>query len=200
MKSFNMVVSKKEEVAGKAQYVEQGKIAVFYPLLSELGWENAALNAEKPEDEEGFPVYADNKAQYVFDAILAAIKAQARNKLQPGTATLKDGQSIAETVEALLESNTANRGDALAAVREMLAAFKTWLASTGKKEAVQAAVYSLAANRTGLSLQPAEKKAKFLGYITDFATTLDAEKAERFERPLKALEEAATSGDPLDDM
>lgn len=196
MKSFKMEVSKKEEVAGRPQYVKQGEVEIFYPTLKDFG-----IAAEvKETDEEGFPVYTDAKMQYAFDAILAAVKAQARNKLVSGTATLKDGQSIATTLDQLLESNTANRGDALAAVREMLAAFKAWLATTGKKESVQAAVYSLAANRTGLSLQSEEKKSKFLVYLADFAGKLTASQADRFAKPLTALEEAATGGDPLDDM
>lgn len=196
MKSFKMEVSKKEEVAGRPQYVKQGEVEIFYPTLEDFG-----ITAEvKETDEEGFPVYTDSKMQYAFDAVLAAVKAQARNKLISGTATLKDGQSIATTLEQLLESNTANRGDALAAVREMLAAFKAWLATTGKKESVQAAVYSLAANRTGLSLQSEEKKGKFLVYLADFAGKLTAAQADRFAKPLTALEEAATGGDPLDDM
>ena len=196
MKSFKMEVSKKEEVAGRPQYVKQGEVIIYYPTLEDFG-----INAEvKESDEEGFPVYADSKMQYAFDAVLAAVKAQARNKLVSGTATLKDGQSIATTLEALLESNTANRGDSLAAVREMLAAFKLWLATTGKKESVQAAVYSLAANRTGLSLQSEDKKSKFLVYLSDFAAKLTPAQADRFLRPLTALEEAATGGDPLDDM
>jgi hypothetical protein len=196
MNNFKMEVSKKATVAGKPQYVKQGKVTIYYPLLADFG-----IAAEVKEiDEEGFPVYSDAKLQYVFDAILAAVKAQARNKLVSGTATLKDGQKIAETLEELLESNTANRGDALVAVREMLAAFKAWLATTGKKEAVQAAVYSLAANHTGLSLQSEEKKGKFQVYLTDFTASLTEEQANRFERPLLKLEEACTSGDPLDDM
>jgi len=192
MKSFIMEVSKKENGA----YVKQGEVTIFYPLLNELGFD---VEVEK-EDEDGFPVYADEKAQYAFDAVLAAVKAQARNKLVSGTATFKDGQKIAETVAELLESGSANKGDALAAVREMLAAFKAWLPKTGKKEAVQAAVYDLAANRKGLALQTADKKAKFLNYITDFAVTLTPEQAVRFTRPLEALQAACASADALDDM
>lgn len=196
MKSYQMVVSKKEEVKGVVQYVEQGKIEVFYPLLSDLGF---SVEPTK-DDEEGFPVYEDSKAQYAFDAVLAAVKAAARNKLKPGTATLKDGASIASTLEELLEGGGANRGDALAAVREMLAAFKTWLPSTGKKETVQAAVYDLAANRGGLKLQTADRKQKFLGYLSDFAETLNEAQAARFERPLKALEECCEAVDAADEM
>ena len=105
MKSYKMEVSKKENGA----YVKQGDIVIFYPLLSELG-----LNVEPTkDDEEGFPIYSDEKVQYVFDAVLAAVKAQARNRLVSGTATLKPGLSIASTVEELIESG-GNKGDALA--------------------------------------------------------------------------------------
>lgn len=195
MKSYKMEVSKKEVVAGTSQYVKQGEIEVFYPLLSELG---ITIDPAK-EDEDGFPVYSDEKVQYVFDATLAAIKAQARNKLVSGTATLKPGLSIACTVEELLESG-GNKGDALAAVREFLAAFKAWLPKTGKSEKVQGAVYELARNRSSVALQSDVKKEKFSKYLTDFAETLTAEQATRFTRPLEALAEACTAGDALDGM
>lgn len=191
MQSYNMEVSKKIDGA----YVAQGKIEVFYPTLNELG-----LTVESTKnDEEGFPVYADEKVQYVFDAVLAAVKAQARNKLVSGTATLKAGLSIASTIEELLESG-GNKGDALAANREFLAAFKAWLPTTGKSEKVQAAVYELARNRASVAMQPDDKKSKFAVYLSDFAETLDAEKAARFTRPLVALNDACEAGDALDDM
>lgn len=191
MQSFTMEVSKKEGGA----YVKQGEIQIFYPLLSELG---LSVEPEKM-DEEGFPVYADEKVQYVFDAVLAAVKAQARNRLVSGTATLKPGLAIASTVEELLESG-GNKGDALAAVREFLAAFKAWLPKTGKSEKVQAAVYELARNKSAVSIQSDEKKEKFSKYLTDFAETLDEAQATRFSRPLIALGEACAPGDVLDEM
>ena len=194
MKSYNMEVSKKAEVDGKSQYVAQGKVEVFYPLLTELGF-----NVEpKSFDDDGFPVYSDDKAQWCFDAILAAVKAAARNKLVAGTAQLKPGLSIASTLEELIEGG--NKSEALAANREFLAAFKAWLPSTKKSEKVQAAVFDLAKNKAGLSLQPDDKKTKFLVYLTDFAKTLTAEQSARFERALVALEDAAQAGDALDDM
>lgn len=192
MKSYTMEVSKKIDGA----YVKQGDVIVFYPLLSELG-----LAVEPKEyDKEGFPVYEADAVQYTFDAVLAAVKAAARNKLVSGTATLKDGAKIAESVEELLESGGGNKGDALAAVREFLAAFKAWLPSTGKKEAVQSAVYDLASNRKGLALQTADKKQRFAIYLADFAETLNEEQAARFSRPLLVLNECCEAADALDDM
>ena len=192
MKSYDMEVSMKDEATGK--YVSQGKVRVFYPLLSELGF---AVEPEK-FDTDDFPIYKDEKAQYVFDAVLAAVKAAARNKLVAKTATLKPGLSIASTIEELLEGG--NKGYALAATREFLSAFRAWLPSTKKSEKVQAAVYDLAKNRAGLSLQPDDKKAKFLVYLTDFVKTITDEQAARFERAMIALEDAAQQGDALDDM
>lgn len=195
MQSYKMEVSKKQEVNGTMSYVRQGEIEVPYPLLSDLG-----LSIEPTKnDEEGFPIYGDEKVQYVFDAVLAAVKAQARNKLVSGTATLKPGLSIASSVEELLESG-GNKGDALAAVREFLAAFKAWLPKTGKSEKVQQAVYELARVKSSVSLQPDDKKAKFAAYLSDFAESLDDTQAARFERPLLALNEACEAGDALDDM
>ncbi len=193
MQKFTMTVSKKED----GKYVKQGDISVFYPLLSEMG-----LSVDPKEtDEEGFPVYADEKVQFVFDALLAAVKANARNKLVSGTVQLKDGLSIAETVEQLLESGGAgNKGEALAIVREMLAAFKAWLPTTGKSAKVQEAVLGLASNKKSLMLQPADKKEKFLGYLGNFAQSLTPEQAAKFSRPMLALEEAAQEADGLDDM
>lgn len=190
MKSYTMEVSKKENGA----YVKQGEVTIFYPLLSDLG---IAVEPTK-EDDEGFPVYESEKVQYAFDAVLAAVKAQARNKLVSGTATLKPGLAIASTVEELLESG-GNKGDALAANREFLAAFKAWLPSTGKAEKVQAAIYEACRNKAGLALLADDKKAKIQGYITSFAETLNAEQAARFGRALMSLNEACEAGDALDD-
>lgn len=192
MNSYKMEVSKKVDGA----YVKQGEVVVFYPLLAELG---IAIEPTK-NDEDGFPVYESEAVQYTFDAVLAAVKAAARNKLVSGTATLKDGAKIAETVQELLEGGGGNKGEALAAAREFLAAFKAWLPSTGKKETVVAAIYNLASNRQSLILQTADKKAKFSVYLADFAETLDEEKAARFTRPLMLLNEACETGDALDDM
>lgn len=182
MATFNMEVSKKVDGA----YEKQGEVQVWYPLLSELG-----IDIEPSKlDDDGFPVYSDDKVQYVFDGVLAAVKAQARNKLVSGTATLKPGLTIASSVEELLESGGGNRGEALAIVREFLAAFKAWLPSTGKSAAVQSLALTYAKNKEALSLADADRKAKFGKYLTDFASSLTAESAGRFSRPLLNLQEA----------
>ena len=182
MKSFKMEVSKKVDGA----YEKQGEVEVFFPLLSDLG-----LSIDPASfDDDGFPVYSDDKVQYAFDGVLAAVKAQARNKLVSGTATLKAGLTIATTVEELLESGGGNRGEALAINREFLAAFKGWLPSTGKSAAVQSLALTYAKNKEALQLADSDRKEKFGKYLTDFASSLDAAQAARFSRPLLTLQDA----------
>ena len=191
MNKFLMEVSKKENGA----YAKVGEVEVFYPTLKELGFD---IEPSRVSDD-GFPIYADDRHQYVFEGVLAAVKANARNKLQSGTATLKDGLKIAETVEELMASG-GNTGEALKVLREMLAAFKAWLPSTGKSAAVQAAVYDLVSNRKTISLQAQDKKEKLRGYLSNFASSLTAEQAAAWASNLMKLDEACNAVDALDDM
>lgn len=197
MKSYMMEVSKKGILAdGSTGYIKQGEVEIFYPLLSELG-----LAVEPKEyDEDGFPVYENDSINFVADAVMASIKAMARNRLQPGTATLKEGLSIAKTVQELTEKAVANTGDHLAATREFLADFKAWLPSTGKAEAVQASLYKAVKNRDSIMSMTAAKKQKIAeDYIAVFAEQLDADKAARYAKAMTAVVDACNSGDPLDD-
>ena len=94
-------VNKKEN--GKFNKV--GEQAIYVPTLKDIipFITSDVKKDEKGQEvyEEGLPVYESDNANWVQGAILAACKAQARNKMVPGTATLKDGQKIAETWEEL---------------------------------------------------------------------------------------------------
>ena len=203
MRNFEMEVNTKEN--GKYKVV--GSVVVHYPTLEDMGlgvkpskYVDLDGKDATEQDAAAFPVYADDKHQYVFDGILAAVKAAARNKLQPGSANLKDGVKIAETVEELLASG-GNTGEALRILREMLAAFKAWLAaSSGKSAAVQQAVYELVSNRKTIALQSQEKKEKLRGYIVRFAESLTEDQATAWENNLVKLNEACDAVDALDDM
>lgn len=199
MQQFTLEVNKK--VDGK--YEPVGSVAIHYPLLSELGFDVQPNQVETGEDgkpvNQGLPIYADERHQYAFDSVFSAVKADARNKLVGGTADLKDGASIAETLEELL-TVTARSGEALKAIRNCINSFKTWLPSTGKSSNVQAAILALAASHKGLALQSADKKQRFLGYLSKFAETLTPEQATEYSRHLQKLEEACNSVDALDDM
>ena len=196
MEKLIVAVSKKVEGKdGKGEYEEVGKINIFYPLLSEFGvaaeFAKDEKTGEPKKDDDGLPLYAEEKAQYLFDCVIASVKAAARNKLISGTATVKEGAKIAETLEELIAPSTGNRGEALAIAREVLAKFKAFLATTGKNQAAQDTIYLYASNKPALALASATRKEKFLGYVAEFIAKLSPEEVSKYERPLKAWEETA---------
>lgn len=191
MKTAQMDISKRNGEGEKTSKV--GEVTIFYPLLSELG-----LNAEPTKfDEEGYPVYETEQVQYVFDAVLSQVKAQARNKLQSGTAILKDGNKIAETIEELLAAGERG-GEALKIRREFLDSFKKFLTASGKSAPYQAAVYDLVSTPKVISLQTEDRKAKISAMLVQYATGLTQEQAGRFAKNLLNIEEACKAINALD--
>lgn len=189
MQNIIMAVSKK--VNGK--YEKQGEIAITVPLLSDI----AAIVAgakEKEKDEEGMPVYEADEANFVQSAILAYVKMNARNKLIPGTATVKEGQKIPTNWEELCaEGVRGGNGAALALAREVKEEFTRWANTLGKSSAAVAVMVSLFSNKTALAMADAGKKEKMEAYITQFAESLSDEQLERYERPIASAVEACQS-------
>ena len=206
MRSFKMEVSKKENGA----YVKQGEVEVFYPLLSELGIavepsgyvvldKDGKEVAAMADNALASPIYADEKVQYVFDAVLAAVKAAARNKLQSGTILLKDGASIATTVEELLA--TAERsGEALVNRRDAIKAFVAFVPTTGKSAAVAVWVAEQCKNVGGVQFQSQARKDLLLDLIAKFIESINQEQATKFGRFLTSLGEAASTAPDLSDL
>jgi hypothetical protein len=186
-----MEVSKKENGA----YVLQGTVNMFIPELKDVGYDVTPTGYE----DEVFPTYADERTQWLADSLIASCKAIVRNRLVSGSAELKPGLSIPQSIEEYLESGSGNKGEALAAVREMLAAFKAFLPTTGKSEKFQLAVYNAARQRDSITVMTDDKKQKMQVLINSFAESLTAEQAARFSRPLLAINEACESGDPFDE-
>jgi len=196
--SFDMVVSEKELVAGKNQYVAKGKVAIYYPTLADLNIPNAQI---KGKSDDGFPIYEDDLHTLVQDAVIAMVKSNARNKLtvSNGVVGLKEGASLPTTTEQLLESG-GNSGAALQAIRDFLAAAKAWLATTGKSLPIQQQVYEFFKQPATISLIEDDKKRdRVRAYMTDFAATLSAEKLTAWNKRLTAIDEACSTVSALDD-
>lgn len=186
MQSIQMEVSKK--VNGK--FAKQGEVTITVPVLADV---IAFVTSPIKKDdkgaeivEDGLPVYEDDKANWLQSAMLASIKAQARNKLVSGTATLKDGNTIPTDWEGILAEGVRGGGEALAIAREAKTAFAEWMAKQGKSEAATNAVVGLFSNRQALSLQSATNKGKVKAYVESFAESLDEAALERITKPVEA--------------
>jgi hypothetical protein len=182
-------VSKKEN----GKHAKVGEQTIFVPTLKDI---IPFVTSEIKKDEkgaevyeDGLPVYESDQANWLQGSILAMVKAQARNKMVPGTANLKDGQKIAETWEELTAEGVRD-GSGLALAREFKAAFAEWVSKQGLSEGAANTLITLVSNRAALTLQQQSTKDKVKARLEAFADSLDAEKVEKFMRPLEAATNA----------
>lgn len=199
MKQLKIEVNQK--VNGK--YSPVGEITIHVPTLDEV-FEGVAISKDKEGKEvfeDGLPVYEKDEHNWIQGAILAQVKAQARNKLVSKTADLKPGQKIAETwAELTAEGERVGNADALAAIREAKTDFAAWVASLGKSAAAQATMNTLFGNKAALSLQSDTNKQKVAKYVEDFAATLDEAKLERYMKYLESIQAACEATTEVDDF
>lgn len=192
-----------QRVNGKFQKL--GDMVIHCPLLSDaLPFMGSPIKKDEKGveiDEEGIPVYESDEANWVQSAILSAVKAQARNKLVPKTATVKEGLKIPETWAELCAEGTRGQGEGLVIAREAKQSFGEWLAKQGLSEAAQTTLNTLFANKQALALQSPATKGKVKARIESWAESIeDPAILERFTRPLNAIIEAcdaAAEEDPL---
>lgn len=185
-------VSKKEN--GKFNKV--GEQTIHVPVLADImPFVGSPIKKdEKGQDimEDGIPVYEDDKANWIQGAILASVKAQARNKMVPGTAQVKEGLKIAENWEELIAEGVRD-GSGLALAREFRKEFEAYVNKQGLSEQAANTLITLVSNKAALTLQQESTKNKVKARLESFAETLDPEKLEKFMRPLTSAIEACTA-------
>lgn len=188
-KQINMPVSKKVNGA----FQEVGKVDIHVPLLSDAA--KFIMSEQKKDEkgalveEDGLPVYESDEANWLQGAILAMVKAQARNKLKSGTAELKDNNKIATNWEELCAEGVRD-GAGLAIAREAKASFAEWIAKQGLSENAANTLNTLFGNRAALQLQADGVKEKVKARIMAWGESLDEATAEKFTRPITAVLEA----------
>lgn len=188
-KTITMPVSKK--VNGAFQKV--GEATIYVPLLQDLipfiTTEVKKDEKGQPMEEDGIPVYEKDEANWIQGAVLAMVKAQARNKLVSGTADLKENNKIATNWEELCAEGVRD-GAGLAIAREAKASFAEWLSKQGLSENAVNTLNTLFGNRAALQLQADGVKEKVKNRILAWGESLDEATAEKFTRPINAVLEA----------
>jgi hypothetical protein len=190
--SFNQVKMAVTSLNAKTKKREPvGEVVIHVPLLDELGIKaDQLIDADKKPvfDDDGLPVYADDKYNFAQNAIYAAVKAQARNKLEAGTATLKAGATISTNWDELTaEANREGSGAALVLYRELKTLFSTYINSTTKSAGAKAMIINLFGTKNALIAQDAVNKGKMKAYVAEFATTLTPETLAKYMKPLEAV-------------
>jgi hypothetical protein len=201
----SMEISKSAEKKGDKR-VPVGTVEILVPVLKDIAAIVAGASIKKDDKgqeifEDGLPVYEDEKADWIQSAILSQIKAQARNKLVPGTVTLKPDQKIPETWEELCAEGTRGPGAGLKLLQDFRKAFQEWIAKQGLSEAATKTLVTFVSNRSALECQTATTKAKVAARLNAFAESLSEEDMERFLRPLEnAIAGTAETANPMDEI
>lgn len=211
MHAFKMTISETQNKGKKdAKRVELGKVEVFAPTVAEI---IKALTVATPEqatdengkpivdqqgnpvpamDDEGFPIFKEDEANWSYTAVINAVKAKVRQYLQPGSLKLKEGKNFWQNFAELAAAGERGGGAALQNARDCRAAFATWAATLGKKAATYELMNTLFKNNEALSLQSPEMKKRMAEYVGQFAETLEIEDMERFTKTLDKVLEAAS--------
>ncbi len=194
-------VSKKvPSIGGGNEYQKVGEVIIPVPSLEAFGitgMEHRPRTEDDPDD--GLPLYKDEKIAWLYDAVVAQCKAQARNKLVPGTATLKDNNKIAENFEELVaEGERRGNAEALKLAKEIISSFSSFVQTLGKSAQTQAVLVGLFRNKQALALQSDENKTKMKGYLSQYEETLEEKDLERYGKYLTSVEEACAPGTPSD--
>lgn len=148
--------------------IKVGELDIFAPSLRAFGIDIDPVGVE----DDGSLKYAELPVQWLYGAVLAAVKSNARNKLQKGSVELKPGNKIATTLEELI--TPAESGSAvLAERRTLIELFKGYLAGLDKAENVKRLLLTFLEKPETLALQPAEQRAKIQVYFLEFGDKVE---------------------------
>lgn len=167
-----------------------GAVEIYVPSLESMGIKaDRAINADKSleVDDEGLPVYADDKHNFIFQAVYAAVKSMARNRLDAGTANVKAGSSIPTDWHSLTAEVVRTGGAGLALYQECKTLFANWIKTQGKSAGAIAIITGFFNNKKSLETTGEANKAKMVQYVTDFAGSLDAEQLGKYKGILEGI-------------
>lgn len=172
-----------------------GDVIIHVPLVSDLVSEakQAVVDGKPAFTDDGLPVYERDQDNWLQTAIVAQVKAQARNKLVPKTLDLRDGATIATDWEGLTAENVGGGAIHLQLIREVKALFSAWVGTLGKSQGAQAKIVGAFNNLEVLKVADAVSKDKILGYVSDFVETLSADDQAKYNKYLTKVAEVATS-------
>jgi len=193
MQKITLEVSKKGNKEGDKRVVV-GNVDIFVATLADMGVSDAAFTV----DAEGYPVYSDEKLDFVQASLSAACRAIARNRLVSGTADLKAGKTIPTTVEELMEQPEGNKGAAMILLREFTEACVAYAAKMGKSTKAQATLASWLSKKS-LSIISEENRTKAVQYITDCVAGMSEADQAKFENTALGLVEVAEAAASIGD-
>lgn len=193
-----MEISKRVAKPGeKGENVKVGDVAYFVPELEAFGVQGPEQDSL---DDDGLPIYKDARHNWLYAAVLNAVKVNIRNKLVSGTASWKEGATAPTNLEALMAEGQGQTGEALKRIAELKRKWAEWVAGLKKSSAAEKMLRGYFASADNLALQTQTNKDKFLAYLTDFIGTQEEGYLVSNQRYLDSLLTACKSDVAADDF
>jgi hypothetical protein len=182
--------------------VDVGTVDVPYPTLQDVD-SKLSLPDKFQEDEDGgkSPVYEDDAAQWAQDAILDAVKREARNVTK--VVEDKDAKSgyrleftrpIPANFEQLCEEHKRQGGEYLKIRHEAIADFGNWLTSLDKSQKAMDMAKKLFSDPAALDVSPIKTRETFLeNYLSPYVEQLETDNRERYDQVLTKVITSAES-------
>lgn len=172
-----------------------GSVAMVIPsLLALIPSADQVKDNDKPVyNDDGLPVFTDERYNWLQEAITAKAKAQVRNKLESGSINLVSGAVIPTSWAEFTAEGGGNTAQHLAVIREAKALFAKWVTSLGKSAQAVAMITGAFNSPSTLVTSDAGYKAKIVGYLEDFIDSISPEDFAKYEKYITKVTEAASS-------
>lgn len=182
--------------------VDVGTVDVPYPTLFDVS-DKLSLPDKFQEDEDGgkSPVYDLEELQWAQDAILDAVKREARNvtkvvedKDSKTGYALEFTRPIPENFAQLCEEHKRQGGEYLKIRHEAIADFGKWLTSLDKSQKAMDMAKKLFSDPAALDVSPVKTRETFLeNYLTPYVEQLEEDSQERYSQVLTKVITSAES-------
>lgn len=153
-----------------------GSYSFYLPTLAEFGIQVEAKPVVEGEGEAAVVVgyeYEGNAMNFLGKAVDAAVRAMARNKLLPKSATLRPGSKMPETFEEVIAPSEGRGGSVILAERQSLfASWTGYVQGLERPENVKKLLVLFVKTPDALLTQPEKIKTTTQALVTDFAQKL----------------------------
>ena len=170
-----MITSVVSELKDGAR-VAIGNYSFYLPVLAEFGIQVEAKPVYEGEGDEKVIVgyeYEGNALNFLGKAVDAAVRAMARNKLVPKTATLRPGAKMPENFAEVITPSEGRGGSAVLAERHsLIAAWTSYVNGLQRPDNVKRLLILFVKTPDALLTQPEKIKEVTLGLITEFGQKL----------------------------
>jgi hypothetical protein len=182
--------------------VDVDSVEVPYPTLHDID-PKLSLPDKFQEDEDGSkePVYDDERLQWAQDAILDAVKREARNvtkvvedKDSKSGYKLEFTRPIPENFQQLCEEHKRQGGEYLKIRHEAIADFGNWLTTLDKSQKAMDMAKKLFSDPAALDVSPVKTRETFLeNYLSPYVEQLGQDNRDRYDAVLTKVITSAES-------